>query len=106
MFKTSVRGFKKSDVNNYIIAMHSEFADKKEALEEELAHNREELRMATVHLYIKDEMIRDLNAEIAALSSLSDENEKLTRENKKLTSEAALLQDKINSLTQEMSVIL
>ncbi len=99
MFKTSVKGFKKSDVNNYIITMHREFADEKEALLDELDTVRTALLDAKILLLSKDALIDVLNDKIREGEALLEENERLKAENKKLTDESAELTTKISLLT-------
>ena len=96
MFKTSVKGFKKSDVNNYIIQMHREFAEEKEAHEEELSRIRAEHQKAVDSLGEKDALIDELNKRIGEAEALADENNRLSAENE-------MLADKVSALTAELS---
>ncbi len=103
MFKTSVKGFKKSDVNNYIIMIHREFAEEKEALEEELFRMRGELQTASDALAVKDALIDELTAQICEISALKEENEKLAAENNRLYGDVSSLISRVNTLTDEAS---
>lgn len=103
MFKTSVKGFKKSDVNNYIITIHREFAEEKEALEEELSRVRGELQTASDALAVKDASIDELTAQICEISALKEENEKLKAENNRLYGDVSSLLGRVNALTDEAS---
>ncbi|MBQ6788631.1 MAG: hypothetical protein IJO81_00415 [Clostridia bacterium] len=98
MFKTSVKGFKKSDVNNYIIQMHREFAEEKEAHDEELSLIRTEKQKAQDALSEKDALIDELNKKICEAESVICENKKLSAENERLSDEVA-------ALTAELSCV-
>lgn len=101
MFKTSVKGFNKSDVNNYIIEMHREFAEEKESLEEELSRKRDGLRKAVEDLSARDDMIHDLNSRIDALSAVSAENERLKSDVARLENQGASLTEENEALKAE-----
>lgn len=103
MFRTSLKGFKKSEVNNYIITMHREFAEEKEALEEELSSKNSALQDAVELLSEKDTIINKLNVRLSDIPSLTEKNEKLTDENKRLNEQITYLNSRIEELTGEVS---
>ena len=104
MFKTSVKGFKKSDVNNYIIQMHREFAEEKEALEEDLSRIRAEYRDSLDALCEKDALIGELNKRISEAEAFAEENKRLAEENKQLSDEIAALNAEFESVSSRAEI--
>lgn len=73
MFKTSVRGFKKSDVNNYIIELNKNFSDLKATYELEISDLKLKLKDA-------EEKIDRMSEAETHLIEYKNKNTELTRE--------------------------
>lgn len=110
MFKTSMRGFRKSDVNNYIIELNKDFADIKVSYETDITDLKLKLKNA------EDEIEQLKNVEVL-LSDAEKENSRLKEESEaykekigeisaaynSVTAESQVKDDKINYLTNELS---
>ena len=100
MFRSSLRGFRKSDVNNYIIEIHREFADRVEELEGELHNVSAEKDRLSAELTLAAEDAKR-SVELASRAEEAERNlETANTENKALQEKLRILEIQLEALTQ------
>ncbi len=109
LFRSAIGGFKKSDVNNYIVAQNREFDEKKADLEEEITKLKlnikgltDKLALAEADMFIlraRNEELSEIEAQFTELkekdSVLEDENTTLKDKQQELESENSTLKEKL-----------
>ena len=103
MFKTSVRGFKKSDVNNYIIELNKDFSEIKLNYETEITELKLKLNKAENDLEIARHNEDLLNAALSEVEKLKLSEEQLSADLASAKSECSLLAEKNNELCEKIS---
>ncbi len=94
MFKTSVRGFKKSDVNNYIIELNRDFSDIKANYEHEITELKLKLSEA-------EEQLEKSRSNEERLEASFAENSRLNSENSSLKASLDALTESYNNVEEE-----
>ncbi len=96
LFRSSMNGFNKEDVNRYIIEMNNEFASKDEeskgeitSLKEKLAISAERLNEASVAVSERDALCEKLQLALAENEKLSAELEEKTKQANEINTELA-----------------
>ncbi len=98
MFKTSVRGFKKSDVNNYIIELNRDFSDIKTAYELEITELKLKLSEA-------EEQLEKSRLNEERLEASLKENDRLNSENSSLKTSIDELTELYNNSEEEKALL-
>ncbi len=98
MFRSSLRGFKKSDVNNYIIEIHREFADRIEELEGEVHRLSTENGQMSAELTSAAEAKKTAEEANARAEKAKRELEEAARENETLKAGLSSLEEELARL--------
>ena len=105
MFKTSVRGFKKSDVNNYIIELNRDFSDTKVNLELQIMDLKENLNRAEQRLEESKINEKRLEATLAELETTKADNSKLQDELDSLNASLSATKEKNSELCEKLTAV-
>ncbi len=105
MFRGSMRGFNKADVNNYIVSQNREFDEKKALLEDEISRLRLNCNDLQTKLSKAEGCIIDLNAELVGYESTKSELEALQHSYEELTEKRSSLQSENSALQENVAAL-